>query len=235
MFKIFTKKAIVIIMSITVFVVSLGYLVSSIVKQEAVASPYKLTIVLDAGHGGVDGGSVGNTTGIAESELNLIYVNKLEKLLLSAGINVIKTRSNLDGLYKQGSDNPKKEDMQKRKEIIANSGAQAVVSIHMNKFSLKSEKGAQVFYKTDDENGKLFADTITSTLIDKIENARPLTLGGDFFICKCTTAPSVIVECGFLSNDEEEVLLQNEEYQDKFCYAVFCGIIKYFNIATNEY
>lgn len=235
MFKTFTTKTIFIIMSISIFVLSLGFLVSSIVKQEAVASPYKLTIVLDAGHGGVDGGSVGSTTGITENELNLIYVNKLEKLLLSVGINVIKTRSNLDGLYSLGSENPKKEDMQKRKEIISNSGAQAVVSIHMNKFSLKSEKGAQVFYKTDDKNGKLFADTVMNELIGRIENARPLTLGGDFFICKCTTAPSIIVECGFLSNQEEEVLLQKEDYQDKFCYAVFCGIIRYFNITTNEY
>lgn len=229
MFLSFSKKSILIVCLISIFLFSFGLLLTKLVSAEAMISPYNLTIVIDPGHGGIDGGSTGVNTGITECELNLIYANKLEKLLKSVGIKVVKTRNNLDGLSDKSSQNFKKDDMQKRKEIIKNANAQAVVSIHMNKFSLKSEKGAQVFYQKNDEQGKKLADCIKDELVSKIENARELTLGGDYFICKCANIPSVIVECGFLSNEKEELLLQDGDYQDKMCYSIFCGIMKYFN------
>ncbi len=230
MYSVFTKRATLVCMAFIAFIFSFGFLLRALASTQTVASPYDLTIVLDAGHGGIDGGSVGTKTGVTECELNLIYVNKLEKLLNSVGIKVVKTRSTLDGLYDKTASNLKKNDMQKRKEIIEKSNAQAVVSIHMNKFTLPSEKGAQVFYLTDSESGKAFAESVKDELVKQIDNARNLTLGGDFFICKCLDVPSIIMECGFLSNPEEELLLQDEEYQDKLCYAVFCGILKYFNL-----
>lgn len=233
MFSVYTKKATLVCMAFIVFIFSFGFLLSKLASTQAVSSPYNLTIVLDAGHGGIDGGSVGSSTGITECELNLVYVNKLEKLLNAVGINVVKTRSTLDGLYDSNASNLKKDDMQKRKEIISSSNAQAVVSIHMNKFSLASEKGAQVFYLENSETGKTFAESVKDELVKQIDNARNLTLGGDFFICKCLNVPSIIVECGFLSNKDEEVLLQNDEYQDNLCYAIFCGILKYFNLPNN--
>lgn len=231
MFLGFSKKSIIIVCLISICLFSFGFLLTKLVSAETVTSPYNLTIVIDAGHGGIDGGSTGVNTGITECELNLIYANKLEKLLKSVGIKVIKTRNSLDGLYDAGAKNFKKDDMQKRKEIIKKANAQAIISIHMNKFSLKSEKGSQVFYQQNDEKGKKLADCIKDELVSKIENARNLTLGGDFFICKCDDVPSVIVECGFLSNEKEELLLQDDEYQDKLCYSIFCGIMKYFNIS----
>ncbi len=234
MFSKYTKKATLVCMAFIAFIFSFGFLLNTLANTQAVASPYNITIVLDAGHGGIDGGSVGSTTGVTECELNLIYVNKLEKLLNSAGIKVIKTRSTLDGLYDKTASNLKKDDMKKRKEIIANSNAQAVISVHMNKFTLPSEKGSQVFYQSGDELSKVLADSVKDELVKQIDNARNLTLGGDYFICKCIEAPSIIVECGFLSNPQEEVLLQQEEYQDKLCYAVFCGILKYFNLPNTE-
>ena len=231
MFLNFSRKSILTICLVAIFLFSFGFFLTKLVSAQTVTSPYNLTIVIDAGHGGIDGGSTGTNTGITENELNLIYANKLEKLLKSVGVKVVKTRNSLDGLYNTGSKNFKKEDMQKRKEIIQQANAQAVISIHMNKFSLKSEKGSQVFYQQNDEKGKKLADCIKDELVSKIENARNLTLGGDFFICKCDNIPSVIVECGFLSNEKEEVLLQDDEYQDKLCYSIFCGIMKYFNIS----
>ena len=231
MFLNFSRKSILTICLVAIFLFSFGFFLTKLVSAQTVTSPYNLTIVIDAGHGGIDGGSTGTNTGITENELNLIYANKLEKLLKSVGVKVVKTRNSLDGLYNTGSKNFKKEDMQKRKEIIQQASAQAVISIHMNKFSLKSEKGSQVFYQQNDEKGKKLADCIKDELVSKIENARNLTLGGDFFICKCDNIPSVIVECGFLSNEKEEVLLQDNEYQDKLCYSIFCGIMKYFNIS----
>lgn len=234
MFLSFTKKGVLITLAFAIFMLGFGFALSVLAKESVVANPYDLTIVLDAGHGGRDGGSVGETTGITESELNLIYANKLEKLLKSVGINVVKTRNDMSGLYEQGNENFKKQDMLKRKEIIEKASPQAVVSIHMNKFNLKSEKGAQVFYQSGSESGKNFANAVRDELVEKIENARSLTISGDYFMCKCLDVPSIIVECGFLSNEAEEKLLQTEEYQDKLCYTIFCGIMKYFNLNTIE-
>ena len=168
-------------------------------------------------------------SGVTESQLNLIYVNKLEKLFKSVGINVVKTRKNDDGLYDKTASNLKKDDMLKRKEIIEKSNAQAVVSIHMNKFTSLNECGAQVFFSDENNKSLEFANCVKDSLIGQIENARKLTLNGDYYILKCSNIPSVLVECGFLSNPEEEKLLQDEEYQDKLCYAIFCGIMKFFN------
>ena len=227
MFLSFSKKSVMIFLAIATSFFSFGFLLSIIAKEQTVASPYNITIVLDAGHGGLDGGSVGNS-GTIEAELNLVYVNKLEKLFIATGINVVKTRKTPNGLYTSKTGNFKKEDMQKRKQIIEYTQPQAVISIHMNKFSLKSERGCQVFYQKENDDGKNLAEAIKNSLTKQIEYSRELTLGGDYFLCKCCDAPSVIVECGFLSNDEEEKLLNSNDYQDKLCYAIFCGVMSYF-------
>ena len=227
MFLSFSKKGVLVFLIVATLFFSFGFLLSVIAKEQTFATPYNLTIVLDAGHGGIDGGSVGKN-GTVEAELNLVYVNKLEKLFKSANINVVKTRKSPDGLYTSKNGNFKKEDMQKRKQIIENADAQAVVSIHMNKFSLNSERGCQVFYQKESESGKNLAESIKNSLTKQIDYSRELTLAGDYFICKCADIPSVIVECGFLSNDEEEKLLNTDDYQDKLCYAIFCGVLSYF-------
>ena len=95
MFLSFSKKTVLIFIAISVSFFSFGFLLSIISKEQTVASPYNITIVLDAGHGGLDGGSIGNN-GTVEAELNLVYVNKLEKLFKSANINVVKTRKSPD-------------------------------------------------------------------------------------------------------------------------------------------
>ena len=221
------------IVSLTVFAVfitSLGFFVNILANEKPANSVYQVTVVLDAGHGGIDGGCVG-ASGVTESHLNLIYVNKIEKLLKSVGINVVKTRNSSDGLYDKNAENFKKDDMLKRKEIIENSNAQAVVSIHMNKFTLPGENGAQVFFNNENKYSEDFATYVKDTLTSQIDTARQLALHGDYYILKCTNIPSVLVECGFLSNPTEEQLLQDEVYQDKLCYAIFCGIIKFLNYA----
>lgn len=232
MYFVIRKKIFLIITLFVVLTVSFGLILQKIVYTKTLASPIDISVVIDAGHGGIDGGSVGVNTGITENQLNLVYANKLEKLLRAVGINVYQTRTSLDGLYETADDNFKKSDMEKRKEIIENINPNLVVSIHMNKFSLSSENGAQVFYNEENENGKKLADNIRDELIKRIDNARELTLSGDYYMVKCTNIPTVIVECGFLSNPEEELSLQNEDYQDTMCYSIFCGIFRYLNIGN---
>ena len=197
-------------------------------KSAGDASVSKFKIVLDAGHGGVDGGVIGTKTGVKESELNLKLVKKLEKYLVGAGMNVVLTRSSDAGLYGVATKNLKRKDMEKRKEIIEDAQPTLVVSIHMNKYSLSTRRGAQVFYKEGDKASKLLAKSIQSSFNDMEEAVRDCSeLSGDYYILNCTDYPSVIAECGFLSNPQDEALLVTDEYQESLAYAVFKGIVTY--------
>ena len=121
----------------------------------------------------------------------------------------------------------KKDDMIKRKQIIEKSGAELVISIHMNSFPLKSCRGSQVFYKDGDENSFRLASSIQDCFVSSIESARKNIDKGDYYILNCSEYPSVIAECGFLSNSEDEALLITEEYQNAVAYAIFKGIATY--------
>ena len=187
------------------------------------------TVVIDAGHGGIDGGCIGKMTGVYESELNLTFAQNLAKQLENMGISVRLTRSDGNGLYDSSQKNLKKSDMKRRKEIIEESNPNLVVSLHMNSFPLSSCSGAQTFFKKGSEEGEKFATCVQQELGVQIEGAKKTAKVGDYYIVNCTDIPSVLVECGFLSNPQEEALLQTKAYQTKLCYAIACGIVKYLN------
>lgn len=186
-----------------------------------------LTVVIDCGHGGIDGGSVGKTTGKDENFLNLEYGKTLKGILENYNINVVMTRSDLNGLYDITSSNKKRSDMEKRKEIILNSKANLVISLHMNSFPLRSSRGAQVFYKKGDVSGEALAKSIQEIFVQTLPKAKQAPNVGDYYILNCSNIPSVIVECGFLSNADEERLLVTEEYKESVCYSIFIGILNF--------
>ena len=188
------------------------------------------TVVLDAGHGGVDPGSIGRKTKITESELNLVFVNKLEKLLVASGIDVVKTRKDEHGLYGIYSKDYKTKDMKARKDIITTSNANLMVSIHMNSFTSSNLRGAQVFYSEGNQNSGLLSLSIQNAFKSDLPESNKGISIGDYYILKCDNSiPSVLCECGYLSNAEDEQLLTTEEYQDKVVYAIYKGIIAFIN------
>ncbi len=187
------------------------------------------TVVIDAGHGGVDGGCVGKKTGVFESELNLTFARNLANQLENMGISVKLTRSDGNGLYDSSQKNLKKSDMKQRKKIIEESNPALVVSLHMNSFPISSCTGAQTFFKKSNVEGEKLATCVQQELGVQVENAKKTAKAGDYYIVNCTDIPSVLVECGFLSNPQEEFLLQTKSYQTKLCYAIACGIVKYLN------
>ena len=198
---------------------------------KATASPKpEYSIVIDAGHGGRDGGAVGVNTGVTESELNLMYAKELEKLCEEFGIGVTMTRSDMNGLYDESAPNKKKSEMERRKNIINSSGADLMVSLHMNSFPLPSGKGAQVFYASGSEQGFDLAKSVQTSICQNFDSARNYVSVGDYFVLNYSEMPAVLVECGFLSNPEEENLLQTEEYCEKFCYSILAGILGYFEM-----
>ena len=224
------KKMIAFFGVFLVVIFTFGFIASNSV-QTNIQTTKGITIVIDAGHGGPDGGSVGKN-GTIESDLNLKYAKTLANYLTGFGIDVIQTRNDENCLTDPNADNFKIEDMKKRVEIINKCGAQLLVSIHMNKFTQSGENGAQVFFKQDDEDSKRLADSIKNILITNFDNARKLTLAGDYYILNNTSPIGVIVECGFLSNEAEEKLLNTDEYMNKMCYSIYAGIINFLGVVN---
>ena len=233
MLFVFNKKLISVFLIIT-FVVSVFSV--SFLKLNSIntfASSNNFTIVIDAGHGGKDVGTSGTTTGVNESDLNLIFSKKLEGYFETLGFSVVQTRKTSDALYVGTNGFIKKKDMQVRRSIIEEVKPQMVISIHMNDYTAdSSQSGAQVFYNPESEESKKLSDLI-QTQLNKINAKQKINLAGDFYILNSTTAPSVIVECGFLSNPKEEALLQDEDYQEKITYAIFLGALSYFYSINN--
>ena len=195
----------------------------------AASSPKaQYTIVIDAGHGGRDGGAVGST-GVTESELNLEFSLKLKELCEEYGFKVVLTRKDMNGLYSLFATNKKKSEMKKRQEIIEKAKPDVVVSIHMNSFS-SSSSGAQCFYASGNESGQVLATRVQQALSTEIEHTGVTAKVGDFYVLNCTDYASVLVECGFLSNPEEEQKLCDEEYQTNFCRTLLYGILDYFEM-----
>ena len=168
-----------------------------------------LTVVLDAGHGGVDGGVTGKKTGVKESEINLSITLKLKELFQDAGFQVTLTRKTSAGLYGAATKGFKKRDMQKRKEIIEEAKPDFVISVHQNFYPSTASRGGQVFYPKEDEWACRLAGNIQAefnTLYQKEGVKARKETAGDYYMLRLVP-PSVIVECGFLSNSEECELL----------------------------
>ena len=97
----------------------------------------------------------------------------------------------------------------------------------MNSFDAQSSRGAQVFYNRDNQNSQLLAEHIQKQFVNNLTKARKTCQQGDYYILNSTIYPSVIVECGFISNKEEEQLLLTEEYKNRVCYSILCGVLEY--------
>ncbi len=206
----------------------------SVLVQTAVDTQ-SITVVLDAGHGGVDGGVTGVNTGVKESEINLAVVKKLQVKLEAAGINVVLTRKTDAGLYGLAVKGFKKRDMQKRREIIERASPAAVVSVHQNSYPRSARRGAQLFYRADSAEGQTLANNIQAQLNDMPECVKKSTpLAGDYYILNCTEYTSVICECGFLSSAADEALLVTDDYREKLADAIYRGILAYLSSAASN-
>ncbi len=186
-----------------------------------------ITIVLDAGHGGRDGGSVG-ANGTIEKEINLTYTLALKEKLVSAGYRVELTRKTDDGLYLESAKNKKQSDMNARLNIIKRANPNLVISIHMNSFSDSSARGASTYYRAGDESGEAISNLIQQSLNSYVNAPAEKGKVGDYYILNASYYTAVLIECGFLSNPEEEALLNSADYREKLVTAIYNGILLYF-------
>ena len=190
------------------------------------------TIVIDAGHGKPDEGAE-SSTGTTEAETNLKIALKLQNLLEQSGSSVVLTRSDENAIYDIDAKTLRQKkisDIHNRVKIGNESSADIFVSIHLNKIPQQQYDGWQTFYKEGSENGQKLAVSIQNNLNKAIqkENNRVAKTIDNIYIIKHVEIPIAIVECGFLSNPEEEKLLLQDEYQNKLAWGIYNGIIDYF-------
>ena len=187
-----------------------------------------ITVVVDAGHGGIDPGKVG-VHDEKEKDINLSMAKKLEEKLTIQGYKVVMTRTEDKGMYSDGDSNKKMADMRARIALITETEPKLVVSIHQNSFTQTSSRGAQVFYYEKSQEGKILAQTLQETIKSVIgdDNKRQAKANTNYYMLLHTPCTMVIVECGFLSNPEEATLLSDDSYQDKMTEAICQGINNY--------
>lgn len=192
------------------------------ISEDVASGVENVKIVIDSGHGGMDPGKIG-INDVPEKDINLKIADKLKQLLTGQGITVIMTREDDKSLA-----DSKTDDMKKRVEIINKSAPILCVSIHQNSYSDEAIKGAQVFYYTHSEKGEQAAELLQQSLL-KVDpdNTRMKKANDTYYILKKSEVPTVIVECGFLSNREEADLLNTDEYQQKLAEAIMEGILEY--------
>lgn len=195
---------------------------AQIQAREVSSGSFGHTIVLDAGHGGFDGGAVG-VSGAKEASINLAVAKALRERLIASGVKVIMTRETDEALGET-----KNADMAFRKSVIEKPGVELVVSVHMNKFSNARVNGPQVFHMPKSQEGEKLARIILSELNLATGKNKREVHSENFFMLRNTKAPAVIVECGFMSNAAEEKLLLDAAYQQTLADAIFAGIEKYY-------
>ena len=235
---IFLKRHYILYIAIFIFIifllVSIGIMRWNKKSVEVNFLPISNRIIgIDPGHGGIDPGAVGKD-GTLEDEINLKIALKLKRLIEQSGGIVIMTRITDEGLYSENAKTlrqMKTEDLHKRKEIINNANCEIFISIHLNSFTKGNYYGAQTFYKKDSEESLRLAKIIQEELkniLDKNNRRQPQDRD-DVFLLNEIEVPTTLVECGFLSNKEEEKLLNTEDYQEKIAWAIYIGIMNYFS------
>lgn len=196
--------------------------------QSQKANQSTLCVVIDAGHGGNDPGKVG-VDNVLEKDVNLAIALKLKPLFENKNIQVVLTRDNDSTMASSAATNKKVEDMQKRVKLIADSDAALTISIHQNSYPDASVAGPQVFYYSQSATGKELAETIQQSLNSELSPASPRSIksNDNYYMLKKTPTPTIIVECGFLSNPDESKRLVDDSYQNQLARAIYLGAANY--------
>lgn len=199
-----------------------------------------ITVLIDAGHGGDDPGSV--VEEVKEAEINLKIALYLKEILLKSGFDVIMTRSDENGLILPSQNEWNKiDDMACRRKIIDSAPYDIMISIHQNYYDDESVRGSQVFFSSCLRENEYLANSIQTELIciSKVPNKRQVARNDEYFVLKNNAKPSVLVECGFLSNGDERAILQTQSYQIETASAIYRGIYNYlssdFSDSSNQF
>lgn len=234
--KIILKRATIGVLACTCGIAGIyfgGTRIQRAAQTIATRPPYEPpVIILDAGHGGMDGGCT-SVNGISEKGINLQILLTLRALLQMEGYTVEVTRDTDRSIHNEGIEgiaNQKSSDMDNRLALFNKYDNAVCISIHQNQFTDASYSGAQMFYSDANKRNSTLAQTLQDAFVTHLqpENTREIKLcGKELFLCYFSENPTVMAECGFLSNPEEAALLESEEYQQKVAFTIFSGLNQY--------
>lgn len=211
-----------------VLIVSAALILVFGMNDETVAEDNGKTIVIDAGHGGPDGGA--SSGDVLEKGLNLSVALKLRDIASSNGYSAVMTRETDDVQMGENGKYSKKADLSHRMDVLNSANSDIFVSIHMNKFTDSRYSGAQVFSADNGDASKRLGEIVQSSLKNNLDNSNTRTAKGNernVYILKNADVPAILVECGFLSNPDELKNLTDDGYQQKLAEAIFKGIEEY--------
>lgn len=216
---------------LVVFIISCFIVTIPSVSVSSKSDLFMPTVIIDAGHGGEDGGA-STSDNYLEKDINLSISKKLKAFLVSNGFSVKMTRETDKAIYDDNqSNNKKRSDLQNRVDLFNSSKNNIVISIHQNKFQQEKYSGAQVFYSANDKKSELLAQCIKNSVVflTQPENERQCKqAGSEIFILNNTSVPAVLIECGFLSNQNEAEKLKDDEYQSKLAYSIYLGFLEFY-------
>lgn len=223
----------VILCSCVITALLMGNAFSIIAQQTAnYSNGYCPTIIIDAGHGGEDGGAQG-ATGVLEKDVNLSIAKTLKQMFISSGFKVEMTRDDDISIYDSTAETlrqKKVSDLRNRLKIINSNENGVLISVHQNKFTDSKYSGAQVFYAQKNQLSRELAEQMKRSITGLLQpdNTREIKpCNKNIFLLWESNIPSVVVECGFLSNLEEEAKLKDPNYQRQIAFAIYCGFLQF--------
>jgi N-acetylmuramoyl-L-alanine amidase len=194
-------------------------------------------IIIDAGHGGMDGGAVSTDLSVLEKDINLRLALNLRDLFTACGFQVVMTREDDRSIHDEGvtgAGRQKTSDLHNRLAIVEGHSPGAILlSIHQNKFRQASSHGAQIFYSPNHEQSGLLAERLQRTIIGMVqpENTRGTKKAEDnLYLMWKAQCPAVLIECGFLSNPEDTGNLQDAGYQKRLCFAILSSVLAHLGL-----
>ena len=198
--------------------------VTTIHQQKAVHRQHRF--VIDAGHGGIDGGAT-SCTGVLESQINLEIALRLEDLMHFLGYDTVMIRRTDESIYTEGNTiaSQKVSDLKERVRIANETENAILISLHQNTYADSKYSGAQVFY-ADDSQSKQMAQRLQQNLVKVLnpESNRKSRAAKGVYLMEHITCPGVLIECGFLTNPVEESRLRSDTYQKKLCGVIACSL-----------
>ena len=238
--KVFFKSFIGIVLA-CVFLLGISFLLYSAAssfstilssKKTSVNTPNakkSVTVVLDAGHGGIDGGAVG-VNGTLEKDLNLAIVQKAAAVLREKGYTVVLTRERDELLTDSGNGSRKQQDLRARVATVDSLEDAILISVHMNRFPDSAVKGMTFYYSPNHPDSYRLSESMHGMMLKNVQpdNRRPMKEAtSGIYLLYHTTVPAVLVECGFLSNALEEAMLTEEDYQKTIAEMITSGVIAF--------
>lgn len=232
-------RKVLVVLSVFFIIICLAVYITEKRNRDALSAMTALNrqnavIVIDAGHGGIDGGAL-SSDGTIEKGINLSIALKLDEIMKFSGFSTVMTRTEDISIHDSSARSTRQQkisDIHNRVKLVEETGNSILVSIHQNHFSSSKYSGAQVFYSKNNSLSSVLADSIQNSIVECIQPANKRVIkpsGTEIYLLYNVHRPAVMVECGFLSNYEETRKLRDPAYQTQMALSIMIGIMNFLN------